>query len=382
MHRGHNSQTAAWLGVSRGARCTTRCATTDSTEKPRRCEPKPASWGRARLISTVMTRDRPAWAACDMRSACLHSPTDRLRAVPARSGAAQPAKARRVSALVPMSCLFQVVHQAAELWMKLVDHEMQQFWARCSEGRPVGGVIPRRCAASCSLTVLALLAAVVWRRCTRSLHTDYMRIREVLGRGSGQESPGFKRLLCRFPPRSIRTSSAAGPSDRGPRCIEMLSQAHPVTRRAVCRSPKGCWMFDLRLQEWRNRHILLVYRTIGLGTPSLKGKHSELLGARSADSSSSRSCGPVRDELYGEWSRPANPSGSELCADRDRSRRSRAPHPIGPLPAPRVAPSRSESGPQAQKVAHRLAVVLSHSTHRSRGPYESMTESRSPCPAG
>ena len=40
---------------------------------------------------------------------------------------------------------------------------------------------------------------------------------------------------------------------------------------------EGLLEYDLRLQEWRNRHILLVYRTIGVGTPSLKGKHSELL---------------------------------------------------------------------------------------------------------
>ena len=35
--------------------------------------------------------------------------------------------------------------------------------------------------------------------------------------------------------------------------------------------------YDQLLQTWRYRHLVLVYRIIGAGTPSLKGKHSDLL---------------------------------------------------------------------------------------------------------
>jgi tryptophan 2,3-dioxygenase len=40
---------------------------------------------------------------------------------------------------------------------------------------------------------------------------------------------------------------------------------------------RGYLDFDQLLQSWRQRHLLLVYRIIGAGTPSLKGKPSELL---------------------------------------------------------------------------------------------------------
>ena len=66
---------------------------------------------------------------------------------------------------------------------------------------------------------------------------------------------------------------------------------------------------DLRLQEWRNRHILLVYRTIGLGTPSLKGKHSELL-ERGLRTQFFPALWAVRDEVYGEWTNQ-HPYGAE-----------------------------------------------------------------------
>ena len=54
---------------------------------------------------------------------------------------------------------------------------------------------------------------------------------------------------------------------------------------------------------------MVVYRQIGLGTPSLKGKPSELL----ADGLKHRFFPPlwqVRDELFAEWTR-AHPGGAE-----------------------------------------------------------------------
>ena len=85
---------------------------------------------------------------------------------------------------------FQVVHQAHELYMKLIDHEL----------RHVAELLGKDDVAKA--TTLLGRVARVQRVLLQSVElldtmapTDYMTIRTGLGRGSGQESPGFKTLL-------------------------------------------------------------------------------------------------------------------------------------------------------------------------------------------
>jgi tryptophan 2,3-dioxygenase len=162
-----------------------------------------------------------------------------------------------------------------------------------------------------------------------------MRIREVLGRGSGQESPGFKRLL-------------AAPAEVYPH-FESLLLKHKVALLDIYRHPakhpdlfqvaEGLLDFDLLLQEWRNRHILLVYRTIGIGTPSLKGKHSELL-ERGLRQQFFPKLWEVRDDLYGEWS-AAHPSGAGYALTGTITPDPEPP--AGPLPTRAPKPPRRKS---------------------------------------
>lgn len=188
---------------------------------------------------------------------------------------------------------FQIVHQVAELWMKLVDHEMGLLMNLLDEGA---------CArAAVTLHRVHLIQQLLVEG-VQVLYTmnplDYMRIREVLGRGSGQESPGFRRML-------------ALPGEVWPRFEALLSRRQ-VSLRALYEAPEahgdllqvaeGLMEYDLRLQEWRNRHILLVYRTIGVGTPSLKGKHSELL-ERGLRTQFFPALWALRDELFDDWSK-------------------------------------------------------------------------------
>jgi tryptophan 2,3-dioxygenase len=58
--------------------------------------------------------------------------------------------------------------------------------------------------------------------------------------------------------------------------------------------------FDQLLQLWRQRHLVLVYRIIGAGTPSLKGKPSELL-ERGMKQRFFPALWEVRDEVFAEW---------------------------------------------------------------------------------
>jgi tryptophan 2,3-dioxygenase len=132
-----------------------------------------------------------------------------------------------------------------------------------------------------------------------------MRIRAVLGRGSGQESPGFRRMLALG--GEVWPHFARLLASRGVPLVELYREPrrHPLLYAIA----EGLMEVDLRLQEWRNRHILLVYRTIGIGTPSLKGKHSELL-EKGLRTQFFPALWAVRDEVYAEWT-GAHPHGAE-----------------------------------------------------------------------
>jgi tryptophan 2,3-dioxygenase len=187
--------------------------------------------------------------------------------------------------------MFQVVHQSAELWMKLIDHEMSRAATQMDDDE----LALARTTLHRVHGIERLLLEGVELLYTLS-PSDYMTIRAVLGRGSGQESPGFRRML-------------AMPAEVWPHFTRLLER-HAVTLIDLYRNPRlhadlyavaeGLIEFDLRLQEWRNRHVLLVYRTIGVGTPSLKGKHSELL-ERGLRTQFFPALWDVRDQIFAEW---------------------------------------------------------------------------------
>lgn len=200
----------------------------------------------------------------------------------------------------PDELMFQVVHQSAELWMKLIDHELTRC-ASLLDQDDLGevAILLRRVHA-----VQRLLLDGIEVLYTLS-SADYMRIRAVLGRGSGQESPGFRRLLAA--PGELWPHFAALLERQGLTLTEIYRE--PRRTPAVYAAAEGLVELDLRLQEWRNRHILLVYRVIGVGTPSLKGKHSELL-ERGRKTQFFPALWQVRDELYAEWT-AEHPQGAE-----------------------------------------------------------------------
>src|SRR5262249_33786501 len=85
---------------------------------------------------------------------------------------------------------FQVVHQVAELWMKLIEHEVLFAAAELRAGhtaRALRAMARVRGIQVLLMDQLALLDSMAPK--------DYMTIRNALGRGSGQESPGFRRML-------------------------------------------------------------------------------------------------------------------------------------------------------------------------------------------
>lgn len=195
---------------------------------------------------------------------------------------------------------FQTVHQVAELWMKLAEHELRAAAVamRAGEtGRPVRLLGRVRQLMRLLHDQLALLDTMAPR--------DYMVIRTALGRGSGQESPGFRRLLAL--PGELWPDFLAllVTKDTSLRAIYEAPDAH----EALFQVAEGLVDFDQFLQSWRMRHLLLVYRIIGVGTPSLKGKPSDLL-ASSMGHRFFPALWDVRDELFASWT-AGHPHGAE-----------------------------------------------------------------------
>jgi tryptophan 2,3-dioxygenase len=195
---------------------------------------------------------------------------------------------------------FQIVHQVAELWMKLSAHEVARAVACMRAGDPVQ--------ATTTLgrvhKVQALLAEQLGLLDTMT-SKDYMTIRGSLGRGSGQESPGFRRLL-----QLPEEMWAAFEALLGERHVTLRSIYElPDRQRELYALAEALLEFDQSLQLWRQRHLMLVYRQIGAGTPSLKGKASELL-AEGLKHRFFPKLWEVRDELFAEWTK-THPYGAE-----------------------------------------------------------------------
>ena len=187
---------------------------------------------------------------------------------------------------------FQVVHQVAELWMKLIEFELQQFAAALQSDRVANAVAKlQRVACIQRLTIdqLDVLDTMSPK--------DYATLRTGLGRGSGQESPGFRALL-RLPGELIWPTFRDFLQRSGHELEALYEdpQAYPL----VFQLAEALVSYDQLLQTWRYRHLLLVYRMIGGSTLSLKGKPSELL-ANGIKQQFFPELWRVRDQVFANW---------------------------------------------------------------------------------
>ena len=137
--------------------------------------------------------------------------------------------------------------------------------------------------------------------------TDYMTIRTGLGRGSGQESPGF-RMMLKLPSEVVWPAFAAFLEREGVTLRQIYE--HPHDHHAQFQLAEGLVDYDQQLQTWRYRHLMLVYRIIGTGTPSLKGKHSDLL-AHGMKTRFFPALWDVRDDVFADWTKEQAAKGND-----------------------------------------------------------------------
>jgi tryptophan 2,3-dioxygenase len=167
--------------------------------------------------------------------------------------------------------LFQTIHQASELWLKLACFEIDDAIRGIDgdEGPWAVRLLRRACAALdlVSANTLMLEHLNPW---------DYHQVRQALGHGSGFDSPGFRathevsprlgeafsRLLTR---REVDLPSLYQNS-------RMHDDVYQVAERLVD--------WDQRLIMWRTLHLKLVERVIGGHVIGTQGTPVEVLSRR------------------------------------------------------------------------------------------------------
>jgi len=197
---------------------------------------------------------------------------------------------------------FQVVHQAHELYMKLIAHELEFVSSTLAAGDAARAVTTLRRVGTIQRVLLHSVDLL-----DTMAPTDYMTIRTGLGRGSGQESPGFRTML-RLPQEVVWPAFSAFLERSGVTLRQIYDEPH--THHQLFQLCEGLVDYDQLLQTWRQRHLMLVYRIIGTGTPSLKGKHSDLL-AHGMKTRFFPALWDVRDEVFGDWTAAQAAKGHE-----------------------------------------------------------------------
>jgi tryptophan 2,3-dioxygenase len=165
--------------------------------------------------------------------------------------------------------LFQTVHQASELWLKLAWTEAEEATRLIERGELEPAERLLRRAHGCLDYVIAQLemleALSPW---------EYQAIRKVLGHGSGFDSPGFREIR-RITPQ-LGQAFHARLREAGLSVVELYRQGREQERLYQLAELLIGW--DERISLWRMRHYLVVARVIGDSVVGTQGTPVELLG--------------------------------------------------------------------------------------------------------
>jgi tryptophan 2,3-dioxygenase len=170
--------------------------------------------------------------------------------------------------------LFQVVHQAMELWLKVCIQHLEQVisWIETENLHEASRFLLR------TSEILGWLGESL--KFPRSMAPwDYHEIRMGLGKGSGQESPTYQRLH-KVTPRVLEAFNNLL-TKRG----ITLDTIHKE-RAAHQEMYDLTWamtQYDQELMHWKYRHYNVVKRIIGDAVMSLKGVPAKSLEQTTLD---------------------------------------------------------------------------------------------------
>lgn len=163
----------------------------------------------------------------------------------------------------PDERLFQVMHQTAELWLHHIDYEVDRIVGHIGrdEHHAAADLLHR-----CKLLVDLLRNQIVILETMAP--SDYHAFRVAsLGRGSGQESPGFHRLLGVG--KRIWPVFEAALQRKGVSVLDI--ERAPREHYELFRLVQGMLDYDESFLNWRFTHMRMAFRIIGDQVMSLKG---------------------------------------------------------------------------------------------------------------
>jgi tryptophan 2,3-dioxygenase len=165
--------------------------------------------------------------------------------------------------------LFQTVHQASELWLKLAWTEVEEAARLVEQGELAPAERLLRRAPLCleyATTQLDMLEQMSpW---------EYQDIRKSLGHGSGFDSPGFREIRRVTPQLGQAFSGLL--SGRGLTLVELYRQGREHEDLYQLAEQLIAW--DEHITLWRMRHYMVVARVIGDEVIGTQGTPVELLG--------------------------------------------------------------------------------------------------------
>ena len=165
--------------------------------------------------------------------------------------------------------LFQTVHQASELWLKLSWTEAEEA-TRLIERRELD-----RAERLLRRAVLALQYVIAQLDMLEQMSPwEYQTIRKVLGHGSGFDSPGFRGIRSVAP--QLGQAFSALLRERGLGIAELYQQGREQEDLYQLAELLIGW--DEHVALWRMRHYLVVARVIGDEVVGTQGTPVELLG--------------------------------------------------------------------------------------------------------
>lgn len=158
--------------------------------------------------------------------------------------------------VIPEELMFQIVHQAQELWLKLLVHEGTELVAEL-DGDALWGAAGRiermiriQRALADEIRILATLTP-----------EQFQVIRRSLGTGSGQESPGYNQLTHVLGPE-IEAAVGRLLARKGITLASVYQDAPTcVATHRICEELVD---LDEAFQGWLTAHFFLVRRTIGI----------------------------------------------------------------------------------------------------------------------
>jgi len=167
--------------------------------------------------------------------------------------------------------LFQTVHQASELWLKLACLEIEQATALLGADGVHAAIRLLRRANHCMELITAQLHML-----DHLSPVDYAVVRTALGHGAGFDSPGFRRVHHSAPLLAQQFHALLG--RRGVALVDVYDRGYELEDLYQLAEELITW--DERVIVWRFHHLKVVERIIGGNVIGTQGTPVEVLGKR------------------------------------------------------------------------------------------------------